>query len=41
MPLAEGISEGEIEQVVAIAAGALSLPAIVGVYSWVRDCFKQ
>lgn len=35
--LAEGISVQEIEQVVAIAAGALSLPATVAVYSWVRD----
>jgi 4-carboxymuconolactone decarboxylase len=39
--LAEGISEAEIEQVVAIAAGALGMPATVAVYSWVRDCFKQ
>lgn len=35
--LAQGIAAEEIEQVVAIAAGALGLPATVAVYSWVRD----
>lgn len=35
--LAEGVRPDEIEQVVAIAAGALGLPATVAVYSWVRD----
>ena len=35
--IAEGITAAEIEQVVAVAAGALGLPATVAVYSWVRD----
>jgi 4-carboxymuconolactone decarboxylase len=35
--LAEGISAAEIEQVVAIAAGTLGLPATVAVHTWVRD----
>jgi len=35
--LAEGISAQEIEQVVALAAGTLGMPATVAVYSWIRD----
>jgi alkylhydroperoxidase/carboxymuconolactone decarboxylase family protein YurZ len=35
--LAQGISREEIEQVIALAAGTLGLPAAVAVYSWVED----
>jgi len=35
--LAMGISEEEIEQVVALAAGTLGMPATVANFSWVRD----
>jgi alkylhydroperoxidase/carboxymuconolactone decarboxylase family protein YurZ len=35
--LAGGISAAEIDQVVALAAGTLGLPATVAVFSWVRD----
>jgi alkylhydroperoxidase/carboxymuconolactone decarboxylase family protein YurZ len=35
--LAAGVSAAEIEQVVALAAGTLGLPATVAVFSWVRD----
>ena len=35
--LAMGITREEIEQVVALAAGALGLPATVAVFSWVED----
>ncbi len=35
--LADGVDRGEIEQVVALAAGTIGLPATVAVYSWVRD----
>lgn len=35
--LALGIPRAEIEQVVAIAASALGLPAVVAVYTWVQD----
>lgn len=35
--LAMGIARDEIEQVVALAAGTLGLPAAVAVYSWVQD----
>ena len=35
--LAAGISPAEVEQVVALAAGTLGLPATVAVFSWVRD----
>lgn len=39
--LAEGVTREEIEQVVAISAGALGLPATVAVYSWVRDLLGE
>ena len=39
--LALGISRAEIEQVVALAAGTLGLPAAVAVYSWVQDTLAQ
>lgn len=32
-----GISTEELEQVVALAAGTLGLPATVAAYSWTRD----
>lgn len=32
-----GITPREIEQVVALAAGTLGLPATVAVYSWITD----
>ena len=35
--LAQGISREEIDQVVALTAGTLGLPATVAVYSWVQD----
>ena len=35
--LAQGISREEIEQVIALAAGTLGLPATVAVFSWVQD----
>jgi alkylhydroperoxidase/carboxymuconolactone decarboxylase family protein YurZ len=35
--LAAGITAAEVEQVVALAAGTLGLPATVAVYSWVQD----
>jgi alkylhydroperoxidase/carboxymuconolactone decarboxylase family protein YurZ len=36
-PLAAGIARREIEQVVALAAGTLGLPATVAIYSWIRE----
>lgn len=35
--LAMGIAREEIEQVVALAAGTIGLPATVAVFSWVQD----
>ncbi|MBI3910276.1 MAG: carboxymuconolactone decarboxylase family protein [Armatimonadetes bacterium] len=35
--LAMGISEAEIAQVIALAAGTLGMPATVAVYTWCRD----
>jgi alkylhydroperoxidase/carboxymuconolactone decarboxylase family protein YurZ len=35
--LAAGIRREEIEQLIALAAGTLGLPATVAVYSWVRE----
>ena len=35
--LAAGISAAEVEQVIALAASTLGLPATVAVFSWVRD----
>ena len=35
--LAAGISRAEIEQVIALAAGTIGLPATVAVFSWIRD----
>lgn len=32
-----GIADAEIEQVVALAASTLGLPATVAIYSWVQD----
>ena len=39
--LARGIAAEEIEQVIALAAGTLGMPATVAVYSWVRDEIKN
>lgn len=39
--LASGASKDEIEQVVALAAGTLGLPATVAVYSWVHDVLDK
>jgi alkylhydroperoxidase/carboxymuconolactone decarboxylase family protein YurZ len=39
--LAAGISAAEIEQVIALAAGILGLPATVAIYSWVQDALAQ
>ncbi len=38
---AAGISQDEIEQVVALSAGTLGLPSTVAVFSWVRDKLQQ
>jgi alkylhydroperoxidase/carboxymuconolactone decarboxylase family protein YurZ len=35
--LAQGISRAAIEQVIALAAGTLGLPATVAVFSWVAE----
>jgi alkylhydroperoxidase/carboxymuconolactone decarboxylase family protein YurZ len=35
--LAQGITPAEIEQVLALAAGTIGLPATVAAFSWVRD----
>jgi 4-carboxymuconolactone decarboxylase len=35
--LALGISRAEIEQVIALAAGTLGLPATVAIFTWIRD----
>ncbi len=35
--LAEGISAREVEQVIALAAATIGLPATVAVFSWARD----
>jgi alkylhydroperoxidase/carboxymuconolactone decarboxylase family protein YurZ len=37
--LAAGITREEIEQVVALTAGTLGLPATVAVFSWVEEAF--
>jgi alkylhydroperoxidase/carboxymuconolactone decarboxylase family protein YurZ len=39
--LAMGIPSEELEQVLALAAGTLGLPAAVAVFSWVRDYLGQ
>lgn len=39
--LKTGISKKEIEQVVALAAGTLGMPATVAVYSWIRETLKS
>ncbi len=38
--LAQGISRQEVEQVIALAAGTLGLPATVAVFSWVQDVLE-
>ena len=38
--LAEGISVKEIDQVVALAAGALGMSSTAAVFTWVRDVTK-
>jgi alkylhydroperoxidase/carboxymuconolactone decarboxylase family protein YurZ len=35
--LAQGVTREEIEQVIALAAGTIGLPASVAVFSWVQD----
>jgi alkylhydroperoxidase/carboxymuconolactone decarboxylase family protein YurZ len=39
--LADGISRAEIEQVVALAAGTIGLPATVAVFSWIQDLLNK
>lgn len=39
--VALNISREEIEQVIALAAGTIGLPAAVAVYSWVQDFFHK
>jgi alkylhydroperoxidase/carboxymuconolactone decarboxylase family protein YurZ len=36
--LAQGIPREAIDQVIALAAGTLGLPATVAIFSWVDDC---
>jgi alkylhydroperoxidase/carboxymuconolactone decarboxylase family protein YurZ len=38
---AAGISREEIEQVIALAASTLGLPATVAVFSWIQDEFAK
>jgi alkylhydroperoxidase/carboxymuconolactone decarboxylase family protein YurZ len=35
--VAQGISRAEIEQVIALCAGTIGLPAAVAVYSWIEE----
>jgi 4-carboxymuconolactone decarboxylase len=39
--LADGIEPAALEQVVALAAGTLGLPATVAVFTWVGDVAQQ
>ncbi|HXG09490.1 MAG TPA: carboxymuconolactone decarboxylase family protein [Gemmataceae bacterium] len=39
--LAQGISRQEIEQVIALAAGTIGLPATVAVFSWIKDILDE
>lgn len=39
--LAMGISREEIEQVIALSAGTIGLPATVAVFSWVQDVLES
>lgn len=39
--LSAGLSRQEVEQVVALAAGTLGLPATVAVFSWIRDVLEE
>ena len=34
---AAGVTPGEIDQIITLAAGTIGFPAAVAVYSWVRD----
>ena len=38
--LAQGITEAEVSQVVALAAGTLGLPSTVAVFSWIQDVLQ-
>jgi alkylhydroperoxidase/carboxymuconolactone decarboxylase family protein YurZ len=38
--LASGATRGDLEQVIALAASTLGLPASVAVYTWVRDVIE-
>ena len=39
--LAQGLSAAELEQVVALAAGTIGLPATVAAFSWVRESLER
>jgi alkylhydroperoxidase/carboxymuconolactone decarboxylase family protein YurZ len=39
--LAQGLSAAELEQVVALAAGTIGLPATVAAFSWVREVLER
>ena len=39
--LAIGITKEEIEQVIALTAGSLGLPATVAVFSWIEDILAE
>lgn len=36
-----GISEAELEQVVALAAGTMGMPSTVAAFTWVRDVTRK
>ena len=38
--LAMGITAGEIEQVIALAAGTVGLPGTVAVFTWIKDILQ-
>ncbi|MCI0457980.1 MAG: carboxymuconolactone decarboxylase family protein [Gemmataceae bacterium] len=39
--LAAGIAPAEVEQIIALAAGTIGLPATVAVFSWVEELLGQ
>lgn len=39
--IAEGITEAELEQVVALSAGTMGMPSTAAVFTWVRDVTRK
>ncbi len=39
--LAQGIPREAIDQVIALAAGTVGMPAAVAIFSWVADCTRD